>query len=690
LDLSIAETQNMIENSIDNPYYKRLEKYLQLDKTRCIIMKLYIGNAPKNEIDEKVKLAAAQLKDLVETDIVESELNSLCTLISLCSQLCLYGYTDIIGREFDILIEKAKNLPYISKIMEATINYAESFRLFGEERVKVLMDAVRNAGEMKLYMILANASMLLSKYYDGKNKYLSLDYCVKACEAVRNQVNNTPVKRRPALIKSYGLFEPFLKVMEEMDVEYPGLTPEEVIMNPKFYENLRADDELVRLGRETYLSKMPVKIKNINDILEYSGGRAEEIINITVDYIAALALGSCFIATETEEGTVNVIASSGGNTGIYGSALFNRAKNSGLLMAGKDINRELLPEGVKAVACISLNMGIKSAGYIVISTDSLLHNINETLISECRQLFPLCAINVTLLSVQAGVILDKLSGVLNRKHLDLALDYYIEKAAATNSVFSVVMLDIDRFKGINDTYGHSTGDRVIRSLGDFLRKNLRKETPVGRYGGEEFVIVLDNATSENAFKAAEKLRIALEEAKLLGFKRSVTGSLGIATYGEHGITKDELIHKADLALYMCKERGRNRCEVYDSSFESTAKITKTARNIISSDLVKSAMRMRITLEIIEMSKTNTDRCLYLEKIKALAEADDCEYSTDTGELKFTADESTDKSTVSIPVRKGGKTVGLLHLTDKLSKHRYDENDSEFLYQLADLFALSEV
>jgi hypothetical protein len=211
---------------------------------------------------------------------------------------------------------------------------------------------------------------------------------------------------------------------------------------------------------------------------------------------------------------------------------------------------------------------------------------------------------------------------------------------------------------------------------------------VGRYGGEEFVVVLDNVSSEDAYKTAEKLRTALDEAKLLGFKRPVTGSFGIAAYGEHGITKEMLIHKADLALYMCKERGRNRCEIYDKAFESSAKITNTARNIISSDLVKSTMRMRITLEIIEMSRGITDRCLYLEKIKDLAEAESCEYTTDTGGLQFVTDESTDKSSVYIPVIRSGKIVGSLHLTDRLSKRCYDENDSEFLFQLSDLFALS--
>lgn len=149
--------------------------------------------------------------------------------------------------------------------------------------------------------------------------------------------------------------------------------------------------------------------------------------------------------------------------------------------------------------------------------------------------------------------LDALTSVLNRKALDRALN----QLEHDDSEQSLVFLDVDHFKTINDGYGHAVGDRVLAALGRLLRDHVRPNDVVGRYGGEEFVVVLRGATPEAARRVADRIRQSISGCTIAGLPRRVTVSAGVAprTAGE---SISELIGRADLALYAAKRAGRNR------------------------------------------------------------------------------------------------------------------------------------
>jgi diguanylate cyclase (GGDEF)-like protein len=119
------------------------------------------------------------------------------------------------------------------------------------------------------------------------------------------------------------------------------------------------------------------------------------------------------------------------------------------------------------------------------------------------------------------------------------------------------MADLDRFKKINDTYGHDAGDRALKTISKFLQKNIRDVDAIARYGGEEFVMLIPDADKEAAFCLAERLREELAKVKLEGLP-PITISLGIATYPTDGTDIEDLIKKADAAMYEAKQRGRNK------------------------------------------------------------------------------------------------------------------------------------
>ncbi|MBN2875173.1 MAG: diguanylate cyclase [Spirochaetales bacterium] len=156
---------------------------------------------------------------------------------------------------------------------------------------------------------------------------------------------------------------------------------------------------------------------------------------------------------------------------------------------------------------------------------------------------------------------DALTGLLNRHSLNARLELELRRASEDGVSLTGMMVDIDRFKSVNDSFGHIVGDDVLRAVGDALRKCLRREDFAGRYGGEEFFIILPGSALEAALPIAERIRttIAASDVDVAGAKVSVTVSIGVAERksGDH-VT--DWVAKADAAMYRAKQLGRNRVE----------------------------------------------------------------------------------------------------------------------------------
>lgn len=154
--------------------------------------------------------------------------------------------------------------------------------------------------------------------------------------------------------------------------------------------------------------------------------------------------------------------------------------------------------------------------------------------------------------------LDALTKVFNRR----ALDNYLEDVFKSKMYkdFHLLMLDIDNFKHINDTYGHVVGDKILIFIAALLRKTLRDSDRIFRYGGEEFAIILDRSTNEQAKAIASRLLGLIKTNNLiyLGQKIEVTASIGMTSFRQEDVNSDELLQRADKALYISKQTGKNR------------------------------------------------------------------------------------------------------------------------------------
>ncbi|MDA8098903.1 MAG: diguanylate cyclase [Nitrospiraceae bacterium] len=155
---------------------------------------------------------------------------------------------------------------------------------------------------------------------------------------------------------------------------------------------------------------------------------------------------------------------------------------------------------------------------------------------------------------------DSLTGALNRKKIDEILRSEVERSQRYNGPLSLILFDLDHFKSINDTHGHLSGDDILRTLTGVIKDNIRRTDYLGRWGGEEFLLLTPGTTLEQAAELADKLRKRIEAFRfpVVG---SVTVSCGVAAFRDND-TGNDLIKRADDALYRAKDRGRNLVEVF--------------------------------------------------------------------------------------------------------------------------------
>lgn len=226
--------------------------------------------------------------------------------------------------------------------------------------------------------------------------------------------------------------------------------------------------------------------------------------------------------------------------------------------------KKLEIEGVEVIDCILMQMGkridyekeLRSAKKQMEEAywekDQALEKLKQIHMEIEQRQAELIEMNALLVELSTT---DKLTGLKNRRFFQEKLEEQIDLYQGMGQLFSLLIVDIDHFKKINDTYGHQTGDQVLEKLAAILKAHARKEDIAARYGGEEFVLILPNADAAESQALAENLRgIIVHSHWEVG---SLTVSIGIATVTEND-SDATLIKNADQALYASKENGRNR------------------------------------------------------------------------------------------------------------------------------------
>lgn len=218
----------------------------------------------------------------------------------------------------------------------------------------------------------------------------------------------------------------------------------------------------------------------------------------------------------------------------------------------------------RSIVCVPLKFKNKVTGVI-----ELINSIGESTFDESdlellSVVADYAAIGIenarNFTRIQQLVITDELTGLYNAAYLLDFLDYELSRAKRYDTEVSVIFIDLDHFKDVNDTHGHLVGSRLLSEVGHLIHEHIRKSDMAARYGGDEFVIVLPNTPKPGAYTLAKNLRDRLRSTDFLtgsGLNLRITASLGLASYPTDADTKLALVRLADKAMYAAKDASRD-------------------------------------------------------------------------------------------------------------------------------------
>ncbi len=289
---------------------------------------------------------------------------------------------------------------------------------------------------------------------------------------------------------------------------------------------------------------------------------AAEIENgLTYDHIgiATLDYSSKELLIQAEAGSRREAI---GRRILLGDGLIGQVARSGQITAVQEVKadspRPVLPGTVSAIA-LPVVYAEQLLGVLYVESSELCEfpEQERLLLRTLADLFAGALHNaMTFQKAQEQAITDGLTGVKTHRFLMEALSSEWKRSTRTNRVFALVLMDLDRFKFVNDFYGHLEGDVVLQRVGHILEQNCRSSDVVARYGGDEFVILMPETSVEQATQLASKLRGWVASDPLLRDK-NITASFGIAGFPVHGSTPQELIQVADSSMYLSKHQGGN-------------------------------------------------------------------------------------------------------------------------------------
>lgn len=229
----------------------------------------------------------------------------------------------------------------------------------------------------------------------------------------------------------------------------------------------------------------------------------------------------------------------------------------------EDLVRKILANAqTHSIILVPLSTMEKDFGWLVVfsSRDEAQESEIDFLKLFAKQIELVITIADLFQAVKNQAVTDSLTSLYNRRYFEEALNKEVVRAERMNQPFSVVALDLDYLKQINDKYGHAIGDLAIKTVADILKKNARSIDIAARMGGEEFNLLLPGIDSKGGLIAAERIRIAISEHKLDAIGQ-ITASIGVGTYMEHSNKVEELLEITDQAMYIAKRNGRNRVQI---------------------------------------------------------------------------------------------------------------------------------
>ncbi len=373
-------------------------------------------------------------------------------------------------------------------------------------------------------------------------------------------------------------------------------------------------------------------IMSVSDLLSKLNENYKDNLKLILRYVGreTIAKRGLIIKVDEVTGSLNILASLIDDDQSLPDEiiLLNSLRNKGPFLINRNSKdyikcnvESILPKNVTGLICIPISsyernnsenldrrrweniQDNKVVGYIYLETARALNRFDLERYHLTNGLSKLIYLNIENERLRIIATTDKVTGTYTRKFFEDRFDKLIDFYKQSNNSFSLLMIDIDKFKNVNDTYGHLMGDQVLNLIGNSILNSVRDTDVVGRYGGEEFIVLLNNITLENGLDIANKIRENIAGLQIQGINRPITVSIGVSQYPQHSSFKDELIFKADQALYYAKEiLGRNKSALWYPGMDITSNKVDKLTGLVTGNLVSDNRNLLTLVDIAELVK----------------------------------------------------------------------------------------
>ncbi|MBU3190513.1 diguanylate cyclase [Clostridium bowmanii] len=579
----------------------------------------------------------------------KNKVNKANALYEICIALYENGYVHEATDLFETHSFKSEDI--LVEVVNIKRLYLEGLIYSDKRSIDSLMLALDLSKKVKNKFFQWRICSAIGDYYFTQQDYFyAVNYYFEACEIIKDCTLQLPKRLRINYINAYNMMKPFnmIKGMSKTNAhnKTSHLVEEKILIsnnedlailfNYGAFTEVINNKSFIESAQKIYSSILPEGIHNINDIITNMCEDPLQTLDVITKLISSMVLSTrSLIISESNDNECSVVASSDGNHDIGDIRLIlqraRETKNSVLVSdafnSTKNVELRFMPSGIKSIMCIPIvrkghcymespKGAVKRVyetfklenikGYLYMESERVLNNFNEVSLDKCLDLTSFISFIMENYLLKISSSIDKLTGTLTRRFLEEALSDNVEKASGAAGVFSIIMFDLDNFKGVNDRFGHQTGDQVLQDVSKIVMDSIRKIDVCGRYGGEEFIVILPGTDVNIASGIAERIRQNIENKKILGSKRELTISMGIATYPSHGKWKQELVEKADQALYVAKARGKNRCQIWEDKFSGKVKGTNKLSGIVSGNVVQDSRNVLAMVELIEIIKAESD------------------------------------------------------------------------------------
>ncbi|MEG0671785.1 diguanylate cyclase [Clostridium sp.] len=493
-----------------------------------------------------------------------------------------------------------------------------------ERGIENLNAALEISRDINIMEIQWKATFYLGKCYEKKSQdNETIFYYINAYEILKKIIKDVPDKYKVGYVKRLPIQYLLDKMYDDCKMDLSTLTQINKLMDYNKKHKIISNKDFLMTTRKFYNADIPEEGKSLNKVLLSLG--SNEIYNMYIinSYISYISLASrAMIISRNENDTYEVLAATRNNKSMSNIIPILESCNTNMEMEIKNVEDKYINKYV----CIPIIMESKDVilesekrmskgihkkiivGYIYMETNRLIDGFGKATISQCKILSKVIGVIIEKIQTKSDSAIDKLTGTYTRRYLEKNLKEYLQESKQFSTKLSIIMFDIDKFKKINDNYGHKKGDQVLTALGKLILENIRYTDSIGRYGGEEFVVILPNTDSEAAYKISEKLRKKIENSDIFkGKPGRVTCSMGVASYPEHGLWMNELFSKADKALYLAKDQGRNKSLLWKEEYNNEKVKSNEFAGIICHDSIQNENNIITLVKLINISSEKTNQ-----------------------------------------------------------------------------------